>query len=57
MTQDITQLIKQLKAAPTARDIALETVKLLRACGVFNVQAVGYELARISVTSGPEGGN
>lgn len=48
------QLIEQLKTAQTATEIARLTVKLLRACGVFNVQGVGYELARLSVTNSPE---
>ena len=48
------QLIEQLKTAQTATEIARLTVKLLRTCGVYNYQGVGYELARMSVTHAPE---
>jgi hypothetical protein len=56
MTNESTtnQLIEQLKVAPTAVEIARVTVKLLRACGIYNYQGVGYELARLSVTNSPE---
>jgi hypothetical protein len=51
---EIEQLLEQLKTAQTSTEIARATVALLRACGVFNVQGVGYELARLSVTQAPE---
>jgi hypothetical protein len=54
MNPEIEQLLERLKTAQTSTEIARVTVKLLRACGVFNVQSVGYELARISVTNSPE---
>lgn len=50
MTQEIAQLIEQLKTAETAPKIACVTVKLLRACGVFNYQGVAREMARMCVT-------
>ena len=50
MTHDIEQLIKQLKTAPTGKEIAHATVKLLRTCGIFNFQGVAQEMARMSVT-------
>jgi len=50
----IEQLIEQLKTAQTAPEIARLTVKLLRACGIYNYQGVGYELARMAVTHAPE---
>jgi len=53
-TQSINQFIEKLETAPTAAEIARVTVKLLRSCGVCNVQAVGYEIARLSVTNSPE---
>jgi hypothetical protein len=56
MNQAINQLIEHLKAATTPVEIAKVTVKLLRACGIYNVQGIGQELARIAVTSAPEGG-
>lgn len=51
MTSEIEQLIEQLKTAPTGTTIAHATVKLLRACGVFNFQGVAQEMARMSVTA------
>lgn len=48
------QLIEQLKTAKTITGIALATARLLRACGVWNFQAVAHELGRMSVTGGPE---
>jgi superfamily II DNA or RNA helicase len=49
MTNEL-QLIAQLRGAKTTREIAQVTARVLRACGVFNFQAVTYELARMSVT-------
>jgi hypothetical protein len=49
------ELIEQLKNARTVPQMARATALLLRACGVFNFQAVGHELSRISVTSDCDG--
>ncbi len=54
MTPQIEQLIEELKTAHTSVEIARATVKLLRACGIYNFQGVGYELARMAVTHSPE---
>ena len=54
MENDVEQLIEQLKTPQTATEIARLTVKLLRVCGIYNYQGVGYELARMSVTHAPE---
>jgi hypothetical protein len=50
MTHEIEQQIEQLKTAQTGTNIAHATVKLLRACGVYNFQGVAQEMARMSVT-------
>jgi hypothetical protein len=49
------ELIEQLKSASTVVQTARATAALLRACGVFNFQGVGQELARMSVTSDGDG--
>ena len=54
LSTDEAKIIEQLKTAQTATEIAHATVKLLRACGIYNYQGVGYELARMSVTHAPE---
>jgi len=56
MEPDIEQLITNVKTAQTTPAIARATLKLLRACDIWNVQEIGQELARVSVTGGPEGG-
>ncbi len=58
MTPEIAteQLIEQLKTAQTNADIARATIKLLRACGIYNPQAAALEIARLCVTSGHMGG-
>jgi hypothetical protein len=56
MEPDIEQLITNVKTAQTTPAIARATLKLLRACDIWNVQEIGQELARLSVTGGPEGG-
>ena len=48
----ITQLIEQLTIAKTVPDISRITAQLLKACGVYNTQGVGLEIARMNVTSG-----
>ena len=40
MNSEIDQLIEQLKTVSTGPEIARATVKLLRACGVYNFQGV-----------------
>ena len=47
----IEERIEQLKTARTVPEIARVTAGLLQACGVYNFQGVGHELARIQVTS------
>jgi hypothetical protein len=54
MEQTTDQLIERLKTAQAPAEIAKITRAILRSCGVFNVQSVGYELARLSVTQAPE---
>lgn len=54
MTDDIEQLIEQLKTAQTPAEMARVTIKLFRHCGIYNPQGVGYELARMCVTHSPE---
>jgi hypothetical protein len=46
----ISQLIEELKTAKTTREMAQATVQLLRACGIYNHQALVHELARMCVT-------
>lgn len=48
-------LIEQLRTAKTVHEIARATAALLRACGVFNFQGVGQELARLAVTADRDG--
>ena len=53
MTQPtINELVERLRTATTIPEIAGLTARLLRECGVFNLQMVGLELARMSVTGG-----
>jgi hypothetical protein len=54
MTTDL-ELIEQLTSASTVPQMARATAALLRACGVFNCQLVGQELARMSVTNDRDG--
>jgi hypothetical protein len=54
MPHEIEQLIEQLKTAPTAVEIARLTVKLLRACGVYNYDGAAREMVRMSVTHSSE---
>jgi hypothetical protein len=54
MTDEIKQLLENLKAAQTSVEIARATAALLRSCGVYNFQGVGQELARMAVTHSPE---
>ena len=49
------KLIEQLKKASTVCQMAKATAALLRACGIFNHQGVGQELARLSVTADNDG--
>lgn len=49
------KLMEQLKNAATVPQMAQATAALLRACGVFNFQSVGQELARMSVTNDGDG--
>ncbi len=49
------QLIEELKTARTVPEMARATALLLRACGVFSLQGVGQELARMSVTNDGDG--
>lgn len=46
------ELIEQLRTAKTVPDIAKIVVRLMRECGIYNFQPVGYEIARLGVTSG-----
>jgi len=50
----VLKLVEQLKSTNSISGIAGATAALLRACGVFNFQGVAQELARMSVTCGPE---
>jgi hypothetical protein len=45
------ELVEQLRTATMVPEMARVTAALLRACGVFNHQGIGQELARLSVTS------
>lgn len=58
MTTELTteQLIEQLKTAQTQAEMARLTIKLLRACEIYNPQGVAQEIARLCVTSGHMGG-
>jgi hypothetical protein len=55
MTPQLEPLIEKLKTAQTVPELARATAGLLQAFGVFNFQAVAYELARMSVTSDGDG--
>ena len=46
------ELVEQLRTAQTVPEIAKIVARLLNACGLFNYQAIGYELSRIGVTAG-----
>ena len=54
MTQpnSINDLVEQIRTAKTMPEITRAVVLLLRECRVYNLQALGNELARISVTTG-----
>ena len=54
MPPEMEQLLESLKVAQAPTEMARLTIKLLRVCGIYNVQGVGYELARLSVTNSPE---
>jgi hypothetical protein len=54
MTPQIEQIIEQLKTAQTSTEIARATVRLLRACGIYNFQLAAQEMARMAVTHSPE---
>lgn len=56
MTQPnpINDLVEQIRTAKTMPEITRAVVLLLRECRIYNFQALGNELARISVTSSPE---
>jgi hypothetical protein len=56
MTDDIEQLIEQLKVAQTPAEMAKLTIKLFQQCGIYNPQMVALEIARLMVTSGHMGG-
>jgi hypothetical protein len=49
------ELVEQLRTATTVPEMARVTAALLRACGVFNHQGIGQELARLSVTADRDG--
>ena len=46
------QLLEQLSIAKTIPEIAKIVAQLLTTCGIYGYQAIGMELARISVTAG-----
>jgi hypothetical protein len=52
MTDDIKQLLEDLKTAQTPAEMAKLTIKLLRLCGIWNPHSVGLEIARLCVTGG-----
>jgi hypothetical protein len=54
MTREIEQLIEQLNTAKTSTDIARATVRLLRACGIYNYDGAAREMVRMAVTNSPE---
>jgi hypothetical protein len=56
MTDDIVQLLLQLKVAETPAEMAKLTIKVLRYCGIWNPQRVAQEIARICVTHSQMGG-
>lgn len=51
MEPTINQLIEQLRAAATVPEMARIVALIMREAGIHNFQAIGHELARISVTS------
>jgi hypothetical protein len=52
MTPEIEKLIERLKTARTVPEMAQATALVLRACGIWNFQAVAQELARMCVVGG-----
>jgi hypothetical protein len=56
MTDEIEQLLEQLKVAETPAEMAKLTIRVLRHCGIWNPQRVAQEIARICVTHGQMGG-
>lgn len=54
-TPNTNALIEQLSTLTTVPELARATAALLRACGVFNHQGIGQELARLSVTADGDG--
>ena len=56
MTQpNTTELIEQLRTVKTVPEMTRLVILLLKACNIFNYQAIGQELARMSVTAEREG--
>ena len=49
---NIEDLVEQLRTAKTVPEMAKIVVRLMRECGIYNFQPVGYEIARLGVTSG-----
>ncbi|HEX3642352.1 MAG TPA: hypothetical protein VHV10_13760 [Ktedonobacteraceae bacterium] len=56
MTQPNTiELVEQLRTASGVLEMAKLVARILNACGIFDQQSIGQELARLAVTADRDG--